>query len=1083
MEEEEQNNGVIIQEMLVQGEKLVNQVTGETMTINLEDASQIVLQEPDGGATGLQGAVHEAVQIQPGTYQILTGEEIQLGEEMAGQEVDGVTQIEVPLEMLQEAVEMLQGQDIQGDAVEAAIASIAARHMEIAQVGATDAEGDMDIMEVTQSDIDAANAHAAYNPELLNSTEPDKALPDTSELEALTASDRDNIITVADPETSKPSVVLVSQSATATSSKPRDMVSLLYGTTHSAVPIPNTVQNSLSSEAVPLQTVSNAQIPQTGAEVSKTAATTTSETADVDTASLQQPISNSVAELRGDSEESYLTVNNSSKNLADSSAVHGDATSINSKGTRLVQENPPPMEPPPPPPPDKKPDYSEPIEIKENMEIFVGSRKCIVLPNPDTGKLCAYPLIPIGGKRKRGRPRKEIKVEPVQEEMAENGEDKENVSGTDPAPVPGKPVESQADAAESLLELSNTGPDGVRRSGRKRRKARTLKDYSILKGSSDEESQDDSEEEFHISDLDLSSSDEMIEDSGDEEYKPNGPRKKRKPDYNSNPALLLGQKRGPGRPRRYPHPGQPAHPAQIPAILVNGQTIMIQGLENVTSAGRPLAPLMPKPPQGTTPTSSPQVIMINNSTTTTEGKDAQGSVAEANQAATTLEIPTSVAQTADGQATILQFSDDVVNMLMKKDPIKLGLKAPDMDLEKLKCPLCDFQAYYPQQYQEHIFSHPDEVHKCKCCQYGTLDEPELIEHYKASHPRSICPVCNFTAEQPYVVKRHMSRHDEKGCTCQICGKVYKDQYILKMHLKQVHMPADVLYECTVCGKKFTRKAHLKRHLRTHEVEKPFKCPHCEYRGCEKSDVAKHLLIHEEPKYVCEICGKAFRHIKNKEIHVKRHSGQKDYKCGICDKYGYTFTDIRKHIERTHSDVKTSMFICEKCGSSFRDNQAFREHHEQGCDQMTIEQALSITTGETETGQSTIQIPASVLQAEGQPITYDGQHLTIGGNQVNITVQHMNLDPEEDSIMLTEEQLAEAQIAVADGQIAVTDGGTQVISTAHMVTDLVEAGLAHVTPAAEVGLAQVNQTVEAGEETLDQAVVISAEEAENSIVLA
>ena len=59
--------------------------------------------------------------------------------------------------------------------------------------------------------------------------------------------------------------------------------------------------------------------------------------------------------------------------------------------------------------------------------------------------------------------------------------------------------------------------------------------------------------------------------------------------------------------------------------------------------------------------------------------------------------------------------------------------------------------------------------------------------------------------------------------------VPQDQYILKMHVKMVHMPAEVLFECTVCGKKFTRKAHLKRHLRIHEPEKPFKCPHCDYR--------------------------------------------------------------------------------------------------------------------------------------------------------------------------------------------------------------------------------------------------------------
>lgn len=50
-----------------------------------------------------------------------------------------------------------------------------------------------------------------------------------------------------------------------------------------------------------------------------------------------------------------------------------------------------------------------------------------------------------------------------------------------------------------------------------------------------------------------------------------------------------------------------------------------------------------------------------------------------------------------------------------------------------------------------------------------------------------------------------------------------------MHVKMVHMPAEVLFECTVCSKKFTRKAHLKRHLRIHEPEKPYKCPHCDYR--------------------------------------------------------------------------------------------------------------------------------------------------------------------------------------------------------------------------------------------------------------
>jgi len=57
----------------------------------------------------------------------------------------------------------------------------------------------------------------------------------------------------------------------------------------------------------------------------------------------------------------------------------------------------------------------------------------------------------------------------------------------------------------------------------------------------------------------------------------------------------------------------------------------------------------------------------------------------------------------------------------------------------------------------------------------------------------------------------------------------QDQYILKMHIKMRHMDPEVLFQCNLCSKMFTRKAHLKRHLRIHNPDKPYKCPHCDYR--------------------------------------------------------------------------------------------------------------------------------------------------------------------------------------------------------------------------------------------------------------
>ena len=42
-----------------------------------------------------------------------------------------------------------------------------------------------------------------------------------------------------------------------------------------------------------------------------------------------------------------------------------------------------------------------------------------------------------------------------------------------------------------------------------------------------------------------------------------------------------------------------------------------------------------------------------------------------------------------------------------------------------------------------------------------------------NHPRCICDVCEFMAEHAYMIKRHMMRHNAEGCTCDVCGKVYK----------------------------------------------------------------------------------------------------------------------------------------------------------------------------------------------------------------------------------------------------------------------------------------------------------------------
>ncbi|XP_071043245.1 uncharacterized protein [Parasteatoda tepidariorum] len=314
--------------------------------------------------------------------------------------------------------------------------------------------------------------------------------------------------------------------------------------------------------------------------------------------------------------------------------------------------------------------------------------------------------------------------------------------------------------------------------------------------------------------------------------------------------------------------------------------------------------------------------------------------------------------------------------------------------------------------QEIISITQDEVHKkCKICRKIFSTEDELISHFKSDHPKCICNECNYMAEHSYVVKRHALRHMNAGCVCKLCGKRYKDHYILKMHIKMVHLPAETMYTCEICNKKFTRKAHLKRHLRIHEPDRPYKCSFCEYRGCERSDITKHLLVHETPKHKCHLCGKIFRHTKNIELHLKRHYKQRDYKCGICDFYGYTFTDIRKHIERRHTGLSSSSsdHACPNCGLVFSSKEILETHKSNGsCQICNVDQELAtkevvISTDAQKHAYVTLleNIPLNILE---EPEQSEIGTLKMGSSEVKLRTDSVVLNNVDDSNIPAEQQL-------------------------------------------------------------------------------
>lgn len=673
-------------------------------------------------------------------------------------------------------------------------------------------------------------------------------------------------------------------------------------------------------------------------------------------------------------------------------------------------------------------DLNRPITLTEDTVVIIEDEKCVLRLEPGTKSLVAYPIkdesvetkSTLTIKRKRGRPPKSMKISSSSSDNSIASSSKrfldDKLDNSDEDDKSGIVLsEQESSAAECLLGLAV----GQRKSSRVKKKPSQLTGYEI------EQQKDDSSGTTSLPDG------VMVSVSGvSEAGEGNAPTSVVVPQLttpnqmqNFLANLGLPVKRGRGRPRRRPLPLNPVMYSQnlLPTLMPKSSlnmtasdsmptlketSIIIQqedGTEKhilVSSAAEPsslnFASLVPGSKSDSAGFSRASQQSMNG---VVSSQSLEGVITSE-----PLEQVVNLEGEMEGTPAIYQITNVSPS---KSDPIRIGPKMSDEELANLHCSKCDFQALYTHQLQQHIAEqHLDEnteLFRCKCCNFLSFSKDLSDTHFRDCHPKCICYVCGFTAEHSYIVKRHMQRHDVSGCECSICGKKYKDQYILKMHFKMVHMPAEVLFQCTICSKEFTRKAHLKRHLRIHNPDKPFKCPHCEYRGCERSDINKHLLIHDEPKYTCEICLKTFRHVKNKELHVRRHQGQRDYTCGVCGFLGYTFTDIRKHIERKHMETR---HICKQCGATFKSEALLREHR---CELILLEQALGASGGEETEEAYTNDDMIQLVSEENRFLLTDPQQIIVSSSPANLNLETLTL-PDE-SLMGNNDPMDHDQVCV------------------------------------------------------------------------
>ncbi|KAJ8917490.1 hypothetical protein NQ315_005539 [Exocentrus adspersus] len=218
-------------------------------------------------------------------------------------------------------------------------------------------------------------------------------------------------------------------------------------------------------------------------------------------------------------------------------------------------------------------------------------------------------------------------------------------------------------------------------------------------------------------------------------------------------------------------------------------------------------------------------------------------------------------------------------------------------------------------------------YKCEVCALSFNNKTKFNQH-KKTHDKSKpfkCEECLQTFSKKLHLNVHLRSHikqEDKKFSCEMCGKQFIFEYLLKQH--EYKHKEEKPFPCTKCDKGcLTAESVLKIHMRKHTNERPYICDICGTAFRRSTDLKSHNRTHTGEKPVlCTICGKKMSTTGQLTIHLRTHTGEKPFSCPVCSRAFVTKTILVKH-QRIHTGERP--YICDICGRAFNQSSTLRTH--------------------------------------------------------------------------------------------------------------------------------------------------------------